>query len=299
MTRQTYTPKMAFAGGRLDHLEDMRDVTSLRGFLKDPNARTLMLIDGKPAVREDGSLKTLHPDEIVGKTIMAPGLIFLGRDRVGPVFACLLDGPQNLSPAESFQEMRFIAGRLDGKSLAIAGRAKSLFDWHGSHRFCSACGNESQADGGGMSRKCPVCSTEHFPRVNPVAIMLVLNGDDCLLGRTAGWPDGAYSALAGFVSPGETLEEGCLREIKEEVGLNAHSVRYVFSQPWPFPSQLMMGLICETDQRHLAINKKEIEDARWFSKDTVRDVFDKKSDAFLRPPSFTIAHQLLRHWLSE
>lgn len=290
---------MAFAGGQLDHLEDKRDITSLRQYLKDPNARSIVLIDGKPAVRPDGSLKTVHPDQIVGKTIMSPGVIFLGADKIGPVFAYQLDGPQGVSDLESFQEMRFIAGRMDPKSLAIAGRAKSLFDWHNSHRFCSACGKESQATGGGMNRKCPICTTEHFPRVNPVAIMLVLNGDDCLLGRAAGWPDGAFSALAGFVSPGETLEEGCAREVNEEVGLNVHSMRYVFSQPWPFPSQLMMGMICESDSRELTINTKEIETAQWFSKDVVRDVFAKKSEAFLRPPTFTIAHQLLRSWLAE
>ncbi len=300
MTDSTiFIPKMAFAGGQLDHLEDKRDITSLRKFLKDPNARAVIMIDGKPAVRDDGSLKTVHPDEVVGKTIVAPGVIFLGTDKIGPVFGYQLDGPQGIASADSFQEMRFIAGKIDPKSLAIAGRAKSLFDWHNSHRFCSVCGKESQPTGGGMNRKCPICFTEHFPRVNPVAIMLVLNGDDCLMGRSAGWPDGAYSALAGFVSPGETLEEGCAREVKEEVGLDVHSMRYVFSQPWPFPSQLMMGIICHTDSRDLKINEKEIEAAQWFSKETVRDVFEKKSDAFLRPPKFTIAHQLLRHWLAE
>ncbi len=299
MTDTQFIPKMAFAGAKLDYAEDRRDITSLRKFLKDPNARAVLMIDGKPAVREDGGLKTVHPDELVGKSIFAPGVIFLGIDKIGPVFAYMLDGAQSLADVEAFQEMRFIASRIDQKSLAIAGRAKSLFDWHGSHRFCSACGKESQPAGGGMNRKCPFCQTEHFPRVNPVTIMLVLNGDDCLLGRSAGWPDGAYSALAGFVSPGETMEEGCAREVKEEVGLNVTDIRYVFSQPWPFPSQLMMGLICHTDERDLTINKDEIEAAQWFSKDTVRDAFAKKSDAFLRPPTFTIAHQLLRYWLAE
>lgn len=299
MTQSTYTPKMAFAGGKLDHAEDRRDITSLRGFLKDPNARAVLMIDGKPAIREDGSLKTVHPSDVEGKTIVAPGLLFLGIDRIGPIFAYQLDTPQGLADAQAFQEMRFIASRIDPKSLAIAGRAKSLFDWHTSHRFCSTCGKESLPVNGGMNRKCQKCEAEHFPRVNPVAIMLVLNGDDCLLGRSAGWPPGAFSALAGFVSPGETLEEGCIREVKEEVGLDVGNVRYVFSQPWPFPSQLMMGLICETDGRDLNINKGEIEDAKWFSKDTVQAVFNKQSEAFLRPPNFTIANQLLRHWLAE
>jgi NAD+ diphosphatase len=299
MTDTSFTPQIAFSGGDLDHLEDKRDITSLKKYLKDPNARALILNDGKPAIRENGSLLTVHPQDLVGKDIGAPGPIFLGVDKIGPVFAFTLDSAQGLAPEDAFAEMRFIAGRMDARSLAIAGRAKSLFDWHLSHRFCSACGKQSQAIQGGLSRKCPVCETDHFPRVNPVAIMLVINGDDCLLGRSAGWPDGAYSALAGFVSPGETLEEGCAREVKEEVGINVRNTKYLFSQPWPFPGQLMMGIKCETDDTEITVNTHEIEDAKWFSKQTIQDVFDKKSDAFLRPPSFTIACQLLRHWLSE
>jgi len=129
--------------------------------------------------------------------------------------------------------------------------------------------------------------------------MLVINGDDCLLGRGHNWPEGAYSALAGFVSPGETLEEGCAREIMEEVGVKIKNPRYIFSQPWPFPSQLMMGLICETDERELTIDKNEIEEAKWFSREEVEAVFAKRSEVFRRPPRFTIAHHLLQHWLKE
>ena len=299
MMTENYVPKMAFAGGQLDYAETKRDITSLRGFLSDPNARAILMIDGKPAIRPDGKLKTVHPSDVEGKTIVAPGFLFLGIDRIGPVFAYQIDGPQGLSEPDSFQEMRFIASRMDARSLAIAGRAKSLFDWHTSHRFCSTCGKESQSVNGGMNRTCQFCSTDHFPRVNPVAIMLILNGDDCLLGRSPGWPPGAYSALAGFVSPGETMEEACYREVQEEVGIKTHSARYIFSQPWPFPSQLMIGMICETEERDLTINKGELETAQWFSKDTVRAVFNKESDAFLRPPSFTIANQLLKFWLAE
>lgn len=299
MKKSSFKPKVAFAGGELDHAETRRDITSLKSFLNDPNARALLLDNGKPAIRKDGSLVTVHPSQVQGKTIVSPGFIFLGLDRIGPVFAYHLDGGQSLAPDDSFQEMRFVASHLDARSLALAGRAKALFDWHLSHRFCSTCGKESTSVNGGLNRKCLICQTDHFPRVNPVAIMLVLNGGDCLLGRSPGWPDKAYSALAGFVSPGETLEEGCYREVLEEVGLRTHSHEYIFSQPWPFPSQLMIGLICHTDERELTINKGELEDARWIPKDKIRAVFAKESDAFLRPPSFTIAHQLLRYWLAE
>lgn len=259
----------------------------------------LLFHDGKPAVREDGTLLTVTPESMKGKNILGQGPLFLGVDAAGPVWVFSVDGGQGVAPDHAFQEMRFIAGRMEPKQLAIAGRAKSLLDWHSSHRFCSVCGKESQMTGGGMYRHCPPCQTDHFPRVNPVAIMLILNGDDVLLGRSYGWPAGAFSALAGFVSPGETLEEACAREVKEEVGIDVTNMRYLFSQPWPFPSQLMMGLVCETEDRELTINKKELEDAKWFSKDEVRAVFNKQSDAFMRPPSFTIACQLLKQWLAE
>jgi len=150
-----------------------------------------------------------------------------------------------------------------------------------------------------MYSHCNSCQTDHFPRVNPVVIMLIIRGNQCLLGRSPGWPEGAYSALAGFVSPGESLEEACIRETKEEVGIDVTDVNYVFSQPWPFPSQLMMGLTCHTEQKKITLNPDELEAANWFSKDVVRDVFNKQSEAFLRPPRFTIAHHLLRYWLSQ
>ncbi len=299
MTNSSFTPRMAFTGAQLDHAEDRRSPEELRVFLKDPKARALILKNGNPAIHDGGALKTCHPQDLVGQDIIAPGPLFLGLDDQGPVFAFALTDGQSFTEASQFQEMRAIASWLDQPSLAIAGRAKSLFDWHYTHRFCSTCGKESQPVGGGMYRRCPSCETDHFPRVNPVAIMLILHEDHCLLGRSPGWPDKAYSALAGFVSPGESMEEGCKREVKEEVGVDVHSVRYVFSQPWPFPSQLMMGLICHADSRDYTVNKKELEDAQWFSKETVAGVFSKSNDAFLRPPGFTIANQLLRYWLSE
>jgi len=129
--------------------------------------------------------------------------------------------------------------------------------------------------------------------------MLILRGDNCLLGRSEGWPEGAYSTLAGFVSPGESIEEACIRESKEEVNVDVRNVEYVFSQPWPFPSQLMIGLTCETDDEAFTVNPNELEKAQWFTKDEVKAVFAKESQVFLRPPRFTIAHHLLKRWISE
>ena len=129
--------------------------------------------------------------------------------------------------------------------------------------------------------------------------MLVLSGDKVLLGRSPGWPEGFMSALAGFVSPGETIEEATIRETFEEVGINVTNVKYLFSQPWPFPSQLMMGISCDAQAEEITLNEAELEEAKWFTKDEVKAVFAKKGDAFMRPPRFTIAHQLLRHWIDS
>jgi len=288
---------MPFAGGAMDHAETRRSAEELQGFVKDPTAQCLVFLKGAPALNEDGSLKFMHPSNLIGRDLQDPGPIFLGLQKGVPIFSAALPHPQDLAPAESFQNMRAIAGRLSPSELALAGRAKSMLDWHYTHRYCANCGALSNGDEGGVKRNCPECGTEHFPRVNPVVIMLVLSGDKVLLGRGPGWPEGFMSALAGFVSPGETIEEATSRETFEEVGISVSNVRYLFSQPWPFPSQLMMGVTCEAQAEDIKLNTAELEEAKWFAKDEVKAVFAKQSDAFMRPPRFTIAHQLLRHWI--
>lgn len=291
---------MPFAGAGLDYAEERRSIADLKGFLKDPKAKAILMHEGKPAMNEHGALLMVHPDELKGVNVAQPAPVMLGiLDGETPVFAFELHNDQKLIPRESFQEMRFVAGRMQPTELAIAGRARSLFQWFHKHQFCSNCGKRTIAGSGGMFSHCTSCLTDHFPRVNPVVIMLILRGDNCLLGRSPGWPDGAYSALAGFISPGETMEEACARETMEEVGIKIHSPKYIFSQPWPFPSQLMMGLTCHTEDTKIKLNTNELEAAKWFTRDEVQGVFNKQSDAFLRPPRFTIAHHLLRYWLSE
>jgi len=204
---------MPFAGSDLDECEHKRDQEQLEGYLNSDAACAIMFDQGRPSLRPTGGLKMVHPKELVGQNIADPGPLFLGtRDSV-PIFAFHIQRENTVTEAESFQDMRVVAAQLSPTELALAGRAKSLLEWHASHTFCAKCGKQSFPQRGGTSRKCPSCGTDHFPRVNPVTIMLVVNKDQCLLGRGHGWPDGAFSALAGFISPGETIEEGCAREI--------------------------------------------------------------------------------------
>ena len=296
------TIDMAFAGGPFDHAETQRDTESLQKYVEHKHAMAILISDGSPALLPDGTLKRVHPKEMIGRDIFAPGPLFLGLDNGKPLFAFNLkvDEGSPASEGEQFENMRNVAGRMDPRDLAIAGRAKSLIGWHMSHQFCARCGTQSVSMEGGLKRVCTntACAREHFPRVNPVVIMLVVHEDSVLLGRGETWPEGAYSALAGFVSPGETMEEAVRREVWEETGVTIENAKYIMSQPWPFPSQLMMGMICEAKGRDLTINTKEIETAQWFDRATVEAVFAKESDAFLYPPRFTIAHQLLRWWLT-
>jgi len=297
--------KMAFTGAPLDLAENQRDGAQLTAFLKADNARAIVMFHGRFLVK-DGDLVQVHPSQIKGTHLYDPGPLFLGLDGKTPLYAFSFakeNEALNLVKGAALDHLRNLAFLMDGRQLALAGRAKSIFDWHRSHRFCSNCGVESKPQSGGVTRKCPACETDHFPRVNPVVIMLVLDGDNCLLGRGPEWPEGAFSALAGFVSPGESLSEACIREVKEEAGIDVEKPNYKFSQPWPYPSQLMMGMFCTAKNTKITLDKKELADARWFTKDVVRGVFagDKYEEGknFIVPPKFTIAHQLIKAWLED
>ena len=302
MTDQTLP--IAFAGGPFNHDEPNRDNAALQAMTQQSNAQCILLYKGMPALDQEGMLIRVHPKVLIGKNILEPGPIYLGQSDGAPLFAASLqfqtDAPRIAPDArEDFLSMRAIASLMAPEDLSIAGRAKAIFDWNVSHKFCAKCGQVTLPREGGIKRQCESCETEYFPRINPVVIALVTHEDQVLLGRNSQWPDGAFSALAGFVSPGESIEEAVFREIWEESGVQTYDHHYVMSQPWPFPSQLMLGMHCKARGRELTINKSEIETAQWFSKETVKGVFAKTDDAFLRPPRFTIAHQLLRWWITQ
>ena len=191
--------------------------------------------------------------------------------------------------------------QLPDREMALFGGARSIADWHARHRFCAQCGGDTQLAKGGWQRNCMACEASHFPRVDPVAIMLVEHDGALLVGRGKGWPERSYSALAGFIEPGESIEEGVLREVWEEVGVKVRDVSYIASQPWPFPSQLMIGCHGFADRRDLTIDETEIEDARWFTRGEVEDALANGNDAksFVPPPRTAIAHFMLKHWVEN
>jgi len=227
--------------------------------------------------------------------------IFLGLDAGQPLFAVDLPGEEEPQLGEGrFEEMRASAFVLPARDTAIAGQAKALLDWHKRHGFCPNCGAATQMRDGGYRRLCPVCNAEHFPRTDPVVIMLPLLNDECLVGRNLRFPPGLFSAFAGFVEPGENMEEAVRRELREEVDLAVGAVQYHATQPWPFPSSLMLGCYAQALSRDFQIDNHEIEAARWLSKDEVRArLANRIEDEMKLPANIAIAYHLIKDWAAR
>jgi NAD+ diphosphatase len=227
-------------------------------------------------------------------------LIFLGVDeKEAPYFACEIADANALGDLGAFEELRAAAPRLEMDKLPILGAARSMFEWHGRNRFCANCGAPSRVVEAGWMRRCEACNAEHYPRVDPVCIMLPTFGEKCLLGRQRPWPRGMHSALAGFIEPGEAIEEAVARETLEEAGLKVREVTLHSTQPWPFPHSLMIGALAEVEGDSEKIDTNELESGRWFTREEARQLIaGKHADAFC-PPPFAIAHQLLKTWSEE
>ena len=229
-------------------------------------------------------------------------IVFLGINRRDkPLFAVdvseLID-PENMGAFAQmgiFEELRDLAtqGDIAPRELAILAHAKALIDWHGRHRFCAQCGAPTHVVEGGHKRQCGECEAEHFPRTDPVVIMLATYDSHCLIGRQHGWPPNMYSALAGFIEPGESLEEAVAREMDEEAGVDISSVRYMAAQPWPFPSSLMLGCMAEATSDKLTIDGVELAEALWVSRGDIQAAL-RGAGTLRVPPPMAIAHHLIK-----
>ena len=273
-----------FSGPGLDRADALRaDDEALRSLAANPDARQLKWHEGLPELDAEGRLIWTRPSN--------PQL-FLGKDGEAPRFCTIEDATADVRTA--FQ----LIAALHTDDAPLFAAALSLARWHSRHRFCANCGHVTEINRGGWSRRCPACNAEHYPRVDPVVIMLAELEGRVLLGRQPHYPAGRYSALAGFVEVGETLEAAVARELHEETGIRVRSIRYVASQPWPFPSSLMFGCHAEAESAELTIDKTELDDARWFTRDEVAATMEEAPDApFKAPPRAAIARTLLERWL--
>ena len=288
---------IAFAGAGIDRADHIRSDPAALAALMDWRARLLRL-DGLDPVIDAGG-------QLTWGTLADAGadseLLFLGLAQGKACFAEVV--PQaGGSTAPANPRLWAAMAALDRAELATYGAARSLVDWHARHRFCARCGQGTVLAKGGWQRNCTSdgCKAEHYPRVDPVTIMLVEHDGRVLLGRQPRFPPRRLSALAGFVEPGESIEEAVAREIMEEAGLTVRDVTYVASQPWPFPSSLMIGCHSYTDDPAITLDTNELDEAGWFTRDDVaRAMSGDESGAFIAPPPFAIAHHLLKWWLTR
>ncbi|WP_294120524.1 NAD(+) diphosphatase [Sphingomonas sp.] len=280
-------PDPFFAGEGLDRADHLRaDPAAIAALLGHGDALQLVWDNGAPSLDERGKLKW--------QDISGEPPLFLGFDQGAPRFSALPDGS---TPANAYAHIHLLA-LLDVRDAPTFSAALSLANWHRRHGHCSVCGRMTEPNRGGWSRACPNCSAEHYPRSDPVVIMLAEHEGRLLLGRQPQYPEGRYSALAGFVEPGESIEDAVARELKEEAGIEVYDVHYWCSQPWPFPSSLMIGAHATAASDQLIIDKNELDDARWFSRGEVLAALAGGPAApFQPPPKWAIARTLLDHWV--
>lgn len=316
-----HAERVTFGGSGLDRAAEIRgDAEMLQHAQQSGDARVVLLWRGKPLIRRErpASLVRLRPDHPVLKDA-AEDWILLGREEGLPVFAAdlsmwepggdlsavnqFLDPSEQHHPAlpevEVFAELRRIMTWLTPRDAELAATAKAIFGWHETHRFCAKCGHPTDMVQAGWQRTCPACGAHHFPRTDPVVIMLITHGNSVLMGRSPGWPEGMYSLLAGFVEPGETLEAAVRREVFEESGVHVGQVEYLASQPWPFPASLMFGCRGYATSAEIEIDPNEIEDAMWVSREEMADAFAGQHPVLKPARRGAIAHFLLENWLAD
>ena len=294
-----------FAGNPLDRVSQRRqDASWVAGLLDDPGTRLLPFCELKPLVRERSATALDWQGAAPWRDVIAHGatLVLLGIGEGRAHFALDAGAAPAAGAEGATADVRSLAAQIPGPEAAILAEARSLLDWHARHGFCAQCGTASKISAGGWGRRCPNCRAHHYPRVDPVVIMLAVKGERCLLGRGRRRVGTRYSCLAGYMEPGETIEEAVRREVLEESGVQVGAVRYLASQPWPFPSTLMMGVLAEALSEEIHIDPKELAEARWFERDEVRAMVERsRTDEPIPglatlPAPLAIGHQLARRW---
>ncbi len=308
---------VTFGGSALDRAAALRgDPAKLATLLA--TGRVLPVWRGKPLCDGGEGLGWVAADSPV---LAGSGAkVFLGLDDGQAVFACdtshwspeagaagveqgFLDTSEQRHPALddrfSFLELRGVMAALSPRDAELAATAKALLHWHRSHGFCAACGAGTDVSQGGWQRVCPACGASHFPRTDPVVIMLITRGNSVLVGRNAIWPEGMYSLLAGFVEPGETLEAAVRREVLEEAGVQVGAVRYLASQPWPFPASLMFGCAGEATSEAIMLDPEELEDAIWVTREEMVTVMAGRHPRIKPARRGAIAHFLIANWVAD
>lgn len=304
--KQELSAMLGYAENALNRRGELRErPDEIDRLFHDPAMRTLVIKGDIPVLKQAGEAH----DALFARDDLRPlgdirERIFLGTDDARAYFAVALDAEEpDVTTAQDgllTLDLRSIGvqGLVTPQVLGMLGTAKSLLGWHKRHRFCAVCGHVSEARAAGWKRACLSCGAEHFPRTDPVVIMMAVKGDRCVMGRQSRFAPGVYSCLAGFVEPGETIEDAVRRELYEEAGLAIGQVRYLASQPWPFPGSLMIGAIAETSSDTIVMDHDELEDARWFTRDDVRQMLSgTHPNGLIAPPPIAIAHALMKAWV--
>jgi NAD+ diphosphatase len=289
-----------FTGMALDRaMTERRDPARIEQLLQDPDTRVVAAgHDG--VLMRDGS----EPSVLRREFAPVPDPILLGLDDGKALFAVDLDALPASARAGVMDGGQIVALREAGAVLphpeaGLAAYLAALLNWHRRHRFCANCGAATIIEEAGYSRRCPRCQAHHFPRTDPVVIMTVEHQGRLLLGRRSGWPRGRCSVLAGFVSPGESAEEAVVREVREESGILARDPTYVTSQPWPFPSSLMLGFDAQSDGGEPKARDGELEEVHWFSLQAVRDAMRGRNPELQLPPPVSVARILIDRWVAN
>jgi NAD+ diphosphatase len=301
-------PRLGYTASRIARAaERRRDAAATQALAAEPNAAAYVMSGDMIVLK-----KAASPHEAVFSMeearALGPALetLFLGLIDGAPRFGIGLP-PQTAEALKEREDLfvtdlRSIAvqGLVEADHLPPIAEAKAVLHWHARHRFCPNCGAPTQAVDAGWRRDCPSCKAQHFPRTDPVVIMLAVDGDRCLLGRSPRFLQSMWSCLAGFIEPGESIEDAVHRETLEEAGIACGRIKYFASQPWPFPSSLMIGCHAEAVTHNIVVDREELEDARWFSKDEVVSMLMRRhKDGLTTPPPVAIAHHIIRAWVED